>query len=344
MRFDTPPRQWWHYFLDVIGFVVVLLLLERAAHLPIITETLGIPLTWGTATDQIAVMSYFAETDPPDILIVGSSVAQNSVYPRQMEEQLKGYTGEDFTVISAADNWLSADVTYDVITQIIPQIHQPRLLLYPVFPLDFVPEEASYQKLFLDSSSLLSVYVQTPILQPLIMDSQFIQYSTNVWHYLLHILQPIPVNNYRGFRYETFVAEGVEGYAGSSPQLLMSPTSFATQRFYETLQWTLEHDIFLVVFQSPLPLTYRSSPTGQINQAALDSLLKIYDAEFPHMVYLDLYAEGPLQAENGFADMLHVNINGATEWTGRLVKALVEENILIQAGVVEEDTTDHHEP
>jgi hypothetical protein len=321
-------RVWWRYLLDTIAFIAVLVGLEYAIRQPSAQQSLGIRLSWGMSNESLAVLQHFSQQDPPpDMIVIGSSVAQTSIMPRRLSEQLYQQTGLSFSIINMGGNYLSADLTYDFVTQLMAEVYTPRILLYPLFPLDLITDDDSRRQTYLLNSSLAEIWFDdafyTPWLQPWILGSQWMQYSLNMATWLIGDFQRADLNNYRGFHYVEREDIGVHSIAASYQMPALPAHSLAMQRLEQLLVWGQENSVFVILFPSPLPDAFVQSPQGQQILSYFHAFLQALDREYPNVLYINLLAEGGLSLSNGFYDPTHVNVRGAEAWTDRLAQALL---------------------
>lgn len=314
--------------LDLLALVLVFAGLEWALRQPENQAELGIPNSWGTSNGAITTLAYFQENDPPDMIVVGSSVAQTSIMPRRLSEALEAQIGQRYSVVNLAGNYFSPDLVYEFVTKTLPQMHLPNLILYPLFPPDLGVYSEERVETYLKNSSLAAFWYgdawYLPYLRPALIGSQWAQYSLNLSNIATGTFHPIPLNNYRGFNYLERVDLAVGTNAAGFDFTSFSPDTLAAERLAALLEWGEGRGILFILMPSPLPATYVGSPQAREgNLAAFRAYLAGLAAEHPNALYLDLLAEGGLSLEGGFADEVHVNVYGAEVWTDRVGAAML---------------------
>lgn len=321
-------RHWSRYLLDILAFVMVLAGLEYAIRRPSTQEDFGISLSWGTSTQPIAVLQRFSEVDPPDMIVVGSSVAQTSIMPRRLSEEVQNRTGEQLSIINMGGNYLSPDLTYELITQLMAPIYTPKIILYPMFPLDLTVDTVERKNTYLLNSSLAQIWyddaLYTPALRPLILRSLWIQYSLNMATWLINDFHYAPPNDYRGFQYMERENLDVPNSAANFRMPPLLPNTLAIKRLDELLAWGESHDVFFILVPSPLPDSFVQSDHGKATLADFTAILQNLDSQYANVIFLDLLADSGLTMENGFYDDTHVNVRGAEAWTIRVAEALAQ--------------------
>jgi|GEM_PF-3925778 len=330
-------RRWFRYLLDVIGFLVVLAAFEYGAQQPIMLETFGAPSAWGTLQDSVATLNHFSETELPDIIVVGSSVSQNSIVPRNLSDSIADRTGEEFSIVNVGANWLSADIAPRFVVDVMPSLHTPRMILYPLFPLDLLPTTSENQTLRLKNSTFNEVwFYDAPLIdgyREIAIRSDWLQYSQNISDWIAGVEVYTPITNWRGYAYRDEVHPDIEAVAAFTMQPQIRTDSYAAQQLAEMLTWAEDHDIYVVLFSAPLPYNYRQSESGQQNMQTMTQHLKNVAAAHPNVIYLDLYADDFRVPPSGFRDETHTNYEGALAWTERLAEMMVRENVLEWASV-----------
>lgn len=328
-------RRWYHYILDVIGFGAMLLLIEFILSQSAVQRELGIPSIWGHVTIPMANLTEFKESDPPDIVIIGSSQSMTSIDPVALSKELKALTGEDISVVNNSVNWAAGLPSARLMTELYSQFYLPPIILMAasthMFPNYY--NAANWERI--SESTGLQLWFDdqpyTPLVRWMLRHSRLWQYSNNLAQRLAGYPGTSPdVLTERGFLPVKATDPNIATVAANTNFIDFFPPGRDWKALEEFAAWCDAQDVLLVLFT--VPEHAKLIETKPDNERVLLDHLQQLDASSSNVIFLDLTSEGRLD-DAAYYDPMHVNVNGAAVWTARLARFMVRERVL-EAGRV----------